>query len=90
MAANVLNTARAVEVGVYVVRAFIRLRELLATHVELSHKLAELEDRLDGHDEQIGLLIEGIRQILAEPDKPERQIGFRVRERLAKYSPSKS
>lgn len=90
MAATVLTTPRAVEVGLYVVRAFIHLRELLVTHTELSYKLKELEDRLDGHDEQIGLLMEGIRQLLAEPEKPERQIGFRVRERLVKYSPSKS
>ena len=47
MAASVLNTPRAVEVGVYVVRAFIKLRELLASHAELSHKLMELESRLD-------------------------------------------
>jgi len=81
MAATVLNTPRAVEVGVYVVRAFIKLRELLASHTELSHKLMELEDRLDGHDEQIGALMQAIRQLLAQPEKPERQIGFRVRER---------
>jgi hypothetical protein len=81
MAATVLNTPRAVEVGVYVVRAFIRLRELLASHAELSHKLLELEGRLDGHDKQIGALIQAIRELLTQPEKPERQIGFRVRER---------
>ena len=86
MAATVLSTPRAVEVGVYVVRAFIRLRELLASHTELSHKLMELESRLDSHDEQIATLIEAIRQLLAPPDKPERRIGFRVRERLARYA----
>ncbi|MDO8587349.1 MAG: ORF6N domain-containing protein [Armatimonadota bacterium] len=86
MAATVLSTPRAVEVGVYVVRAFIRLRELLASHAELSHKLIELEDRLDGHDEQIGALMAAIRQLLAAPEKPERQIGFRVRERRKRYA----
>ena len=86
MVAGVLNTPRAVEVSVYVVKAFIQLRELLASHTELSHKLMELESRLDSHDEQIATLIEAIRQLLAPPDKPERQIGFRVRERLARYA----
>jgi hypothetical protein len=84
MAATVLNTPRAVEIGVYVVRAFIRLRELLASHAELSNKLLELEGRLDGHDKQIGALIQAIRELLAQPEKPERQIGFRVRERAKK------
>ena len=86
MAATVLNTPRAVEVGVYVVRAFIRLRELLASHTELSHKLMELESRLDGHDEQIGALMQAIRQLLAPPESPKRQIGFRVRERRERYA----
>jgi hypothetical protein len=84
MAANVLNTPTAVEVGVYVVRAFIKLRELLSSHTELSHKLIELESRLDGHDEQIGALMQAIRQLLAQPEKPERRIGFRVKERAKK------
>lgn len=81
MAASILNTPQAVEVGVYVVRAFVKLRELLSTNTELSHKLLELEARLDGHDEQIGALMQAIRQLLAPPEKPERQIGFRVKER---------
>ena len=85
MAASVLNTPRAVEVSVYVVRAFIRLRQVLAAHTELSHKLAELEMRVDGHDEQIAALIEGIRQLLAPPETPPRKLGFRVKERRGRY-----
>jgi len=81
MAASVLNTPRAIEVSVYIVRAFIQLRELLASHAELSHKLMELESRLDTHDEQIAALIEAIREMLTLPQPPQRQIGFRVRER---------
>jgi len=85
MAASVLNSPRAVEVSVYVVRAFVRMREMLAAHEELSEKLAELESRVDGHDENISALMEAIRQLLAPPDPPHRKIGFRVRERKRRY-----
>ena len=76
MAASVLNTPRAVEASIYVVRAFIRLRDLLATHAELSQKFKELQARVDGHDEQIWAIIEAIGQLLAPPETPERKIGF--------------
>ena len=90
MAASVLNTSRAVEVSVYVVRAFIRLRELLSTHAELSQKLAELESRVDGHDEQIAELIEAIRQLLSPAEKPERRIGYRLKEKKRRYIVSRA
>jgi len=85
MAASVLNTPRAVEVSVYVVRAFIRLREILYSHADLAHKLDELERRVDRHDEEIGALIEAIRQLLAPPDSPNRKLGFRLKERRGRY-----
>ena len=89
MAASILNTPTAVEVSVYVVRAFVRLRELLSSHAELSHKLEELESRvearLDAHDEQIGALIRAIRELMAPPENPQRRIGFRIRESRARY-----
>lgn len=85
MAASVLNTPRAAEVSVYVVRAFIKLREILYSHADLAHKLDELERRVDGHDEEIGALIEAIRQLLAPPDAPSRKLGFRLRERRGRY-----
>jgi hypothetical protein len=53
MAASVLNTPRAIEVGVYVVRAFVKLREMLGAHKELAGKLAELESRVEAHDEHL-------------------------------------
>ena len=81
MAASVLNTPRAVEVSVYVVRAFVRLREILATHEDLWLKLRELEEhleaRLDAHDDQIGLLMEAIRALMAPLEESDRRIGFR-------------
>jgi hypothetical protein len=78
MAANVLNSPRAVEVGVYVVRAFVKLRQFVATHKELAQKLAELEQRVDGHDDAIRQLIEAIRQLMSPPPEPKRRgrIGF--------------
>lgn len=76
MAATVLNTSRAVEVSVYVVRAFIRLREILATHKELARKLAQLEERIEEHDEEIVAIFEAIRELMAPPEKPAKRIGF--------------
>jgi hypothetical protein len=86
MAATVLNSPLAVQVSVFVVRAFVQLRELLSTHVELSYKLDELEDRVDAHDEQIADLIEAIRQLLAPSEPPPpRRISFRLREDQLPY-----
>lgn len=85
MLASVLNSPRAVEASVYVVRAFVRLREILSTHKELAEKLKELESKFEGHDEQIKDIIEAINQLLQPPEKPIRQIGFQVKEPKQKY-----
>lgn len=77
MAASVLNTHRAIEVSVYVVRAFVKLRQVLRTHKQLARKLAELEKRIEGHDEEIMALFEAIRQLMEPPEKPAKRIGFR-------------
>jgi hypothetical protein len=77
MAASVLKTEQAVKVSVYVVRAFVKLREMLSAHKELAAKLAELEGKFDKHDEQIMCLIEAIRQLMAPPPDPKRKpIGY--------------
>jgi hypothetical protein len=77
MAASVLNSERAVKVSVYVVRAFVKLREMLAAHKQLARKLAELEARLDSHDEQIVSLVRAIRELMTPPPEPKRKrIGF--------------
>ena len=85
MLAAVLNTPRAVEVSVFVVRAFVRLREILTTHKALAHKLAELESKIETHDEAIRSLVVAIRQLMATPEKPPKKIGFMLRERPALY-----
>lgn len=67
MAATVLNSPRAVEMSVYIVRAFVRFREMLSSHRELSAKLGELEARLDDHDQAIGGLIRAMKALM-EPE----------------------
>ena len=81
MAASVLNSKRAVEGSVYIVRAFVSLRRFLAEHKELSRRLSQLENRLADHDEQILTLIQAIKELI-NPDPPPRRrcIGFRTEE----------
>jgi hypothetical protein len=76
MAAAVLISPKAIEMSVFVVRAFVKLRQLLATHRQLQSKLDEHEQRLSGHDEQIIVLFDAIRGLMAPPEKPNRRIGF--------------
>ena len=87
MAANVLNNPQAVRMSVFVVRAFVKLRETLATHKELAHKVAELERKLENHDESIRSLVVAIRQLMAPPESeaepPKKRIGFLVEEPLS-------
>lgn len=79
MAASVLNSPRAVEVSVLVVRAFVKLRELLFTHKELAKKFTELESRLANHDVAIQQLLYAIRQLMDQPPAPPKpKIGFRA------------
>lgn len=85
MLASVLNSPVAVEASVQVVRAFVRMREYLSQHKQLAKKLAELEDRICGHDEALGEVFEAIRQLVGEEEKPHREIGFHVREKAPLY-----
>lgn len=80
MLSSVLNSERAVQVNIAIMRAFVKLRETLETNRELARKFAELEARVGKHDEEIGAIIEAIRQLMAPPKKPRREIGFHVRE----------
>ncbi|HXS21435.1 MAG TPA: hypothetical protein VN735_09380 [Steroidobacteraceae bacterium] len=79
-AAPILNSARAVEMSVYVVRAFVKLRELLASNSELARRLDELEARLasklTAHDEAIAAILSAIRQLMNPPVPRRRPIGF--------------
>ena len=77
MAASVLNSLKAIEVSVFVVRAFVQLREAIAGHKELARKISKLERKLGDHDEQIMVLIEAIKQLMdPKPPPKTRRIGF--------------
>jgi ORF6N domain len=77
MAANVLASPRAIETSVHVVRAFVRLREIIGANKELARKLDELEGKLAAHDQAIAALIEAIRELMRPPEPAKkRRIGF--------------
>ena len=79
MAASVLNSPKAVEVSVFVVRAFVQLRETIAGHKELARKIAKLERKPGDHDEQIIVLVEAIKQLMdPRPPPKTRRIGFQT------------
>jgi hypothetical protein len=84
MAASILNSSRATEASVYVVRAFVKLRSLLAANKELAHKLAELERKVETHDGAIRTLVTAIRKLMAEPEPKDKRIGF-IKESRAVY-----
>ena len=78
MVASVLNSKRAIDVSIYVVRAFVKLREMLGAHRELAQKLSELERKVESHDSHIRSLFEAIRQLMEPPMPKSRRIGFRA------------
>ena len=86
MLASVLNSAIAVQASVRVVRAFVRLREMVAANAQLAAKLKELERRFDSHDEAIASLFAALKQLIEPSEAPKRrEIGFHVREEAARY-----
>ncbi len=86
MLSGILRSKQAVQVNVAIMRAFVRLRETLALHKELARKLADLEQRIEGHDTAIRSLFEAIRQLMAPPPSPPKpEIGFHVKEDTVPY-----
>jgi len=85
MLSGVLRSPRAVQVNVAIMRAFVRLRETLSLHKELAHKLADLERKIENHDENIRSLFDAIRQLMTPPESPRREIGFHVKEDSVPY-----
>ena len=77
MAASVLNSPQAVEMSVFIVRAFVRLRGAARTHAEIAKHLRALERRVTAHDSQLRQVFEAIRGLLQPPLKPRKAIGFR-------------
>jgi phage regulator Rha-like protein len=77
MLATVLNSPVAVQASIQVVRAFVKLRQILATNKDLAHKLEQLERKIEKHDEEIKAIFNAIRQLMTPPEKPKRKIGFK-------------
>jgi phage regulator Rha-like protein len=80
MLSSVLNSQKAIKVNIQIMRAFVKLREILSTHKELAQKLKELELKIDSHDQQIQTIFEVINQLLIPPKKPKKKIGFTIGE----------
>lgn len=85
MLSSVLNSKRAVEVNIMVVRTFVKLRKMIATHKDLTRKLSELEKKYDG---QFKVVFNALRQLMAEPQPKEKKIGF-IKEPQAIYRTTK-
>jgi len=85
MLSSVLRSDRAIRVNVAIMRTFVRLRQTLESNRELAQKFSELERRVGKHDDEIAAILEAIRQLMAPPEKPRREIGFHVRERAERY-----
>jgi len=82
MLSSVLRSKRAVQVNIEIMRAFVRLREMLSSHKDLERKLSALENK---YDEQFKVVFDAIRALMKETEKPKRKIGFEVKEPKAKY-----
>ena len=76
MLSSVLNSDRAIEVNIAIMRAFVQLRKMIASNDELARKLEELEEKIEKHDADIGLIFEAIRELMTPPDSPPKKIGF--------------
>jgi len=83
MLSGVLTSPRAIRVNIEIMRAFVRLRKILASHAELARKLEELEKK---YDSQFKVVFEAIRQLMAPPAAGQKKIGFQLREKRASYS----
>lgn len=82
MLSSVLNSKRAVHVNIAIMRAFVKLREILSTHKELAHKFKELEGKIEKQDEEIFAIFEAIRQLMSPPEKKRPKIGFKREGRI--------
>jgi len=86
MLSSVLNSHRAVQVNIEIMRAFVRLRKMLSSHADLARKLAALENK---YDEQFKVVFDAIRALMTPPEKTRKQIGFQLKEHHATYSTRK-
>jgi len=82
MLSTVLNSERAIQVNIEIMRAFVRLREMIATHRDLAPKLETLEKK---YDAQFKVVFDAIRELMTPPESKKRKIGFLVKQRAARY-----
>jgi hypothetical protein len=82
MLSSVLNSERAVQVNIEIMRAFVRLRQIIASNADLARKLDAMEKK---YDAQFKIVFDAIRQLMAPPKSTPRKIGFLVSERASKY-----
>lgn len=85
MLSSVLRSQRAIQMNIAIMRAFVKLREILSTNKELAYTLKELEAKIEKHDEEIQAIFEAIHRLMQPGEKPKRQIGFRVEETQGNY-----
>lgn len=79
MLSSVLRSRRAIQVNIFIMRAFVKLRQILSTHKELAYKLKELEQKIEKHEREIQNIFEAIRKLMAPASAQEKRIiGFRV------------
>jgi hypothetical protein len=86
MLSSVLNSARAIEVNIAIMRAFVQLRKMIASNEELARKLDEIEEK---YDEQFRIVFDAIHALIEHDEKPPKKIGFKVSERHAAYGKRK-
>ncbi|MBT9537375.1 MAG: ORF6N domain-containing protein [Nitrospirae bacterium] len=85
MLSSVLNSERAIQVNIAIMRTFVKLREMLLTHKDLARKLSDIEKK---YDAQFKVVFDAIRQLMTPPEPKKRKIGFEVRESRARYGAS--
>jgi hypothetical protein len=86
MLSSVLNSDRAIQVNIAIMRAFTQLRRMLSTHEELKRKIEAMERK---YDRQFGLVFDAIKQLIDTESKPKKKIGFEVKESKTKYRKKK-
>jgi hypothetical protein len=87
MLSSILNSKRAIQVNIQIMRTFTRLREIMASHKDLARRLDNLEKK---YDSQFKVVFDALRALMSPPSKPKRKIGFDLKEKQARYSIKKS
>ena len=86
MLSSVLRSKKATQTNIVIMRTFVKLREILATHKDVAEAIVDLRRHVTLHDKQIQAILEAMRKRQDETEKPKRQIGFQIKEPMTKYS----